>query len=72
MFLIALKYMLGDIQKGRPADPVGGGVFGIRTFNFYSSVILLFCSDAGGNGGSRNPGFSRTSFLNGPLQEARP
>ena len=25
MFLIALKYMLGDIQKGRPADPVGGG-----------------------------------------------
>ena len=43
--------MLGDIQKGRPADPVGGGVFGIRTFNCYSSVILLFYPDAGGEGG---------------------
>ena len=51
MFLIALKYMLGDIQKGRPADPVGGGVFGIRTFNCYSIVILLFYTDAGGEGG---------------------
>ena len=44
----------------------GRGVCGIRTFNCYSSVILLFYPDAGG-GGSRNPGFSRTSFVNGPL-----
>ena len=31
----------------------------------YSSVILLFYPDTGG-GGSTNPGFSRTSFVNGP------
>ena len=41
----------GAIHKGRPADPGGGGVCGIRTFNCYSSVILLFYPDAGGEGG---------------------
>ena len=29
----------------------GEGVCGIRTFNCYSSVILLFYRDAGGKGG---------------------
>ena len=62
-----LLIYLGAIHKGRPADPGGGGLHGIRTFNCYSSVILLVYPDAGG-GGSKNPGFSRTSFVNGPLE----
>ena len=41
----------GAIHNGRPADPGGGGDCGIRTFNCYSSVILLFYPDAGGEGG---------------------
>ena len=55
------------INKGRPADPGKGCVCEIRTFNCYSSVILLFYPDSGVGGGSRNPGFSRTSFVNGPI-----
>ena len=38
------------IHKGRPADSGGGRVFGIRTFNCYSNVILLFYLDTGGRG----------------------
>ena len=43
-------HILGTIHKGRPADPGGGGC-GIRTFNCYSSVILMFYPVAGGEGG---------------------
>ena len=46
----AILYQFGAIQKGRPTDPGGGRVCGIRTFNCYSSVILLFYPDAGGRG----------------------
>ena len=31
-------------------------------------MILLSYPDVGGRGGSRNPGFSRTSFVNGPIE----
>ena len=56
---------LGAIHKGRPADPGEGG---LRN----SDVQLLFECDSivlsrrRGEGGSVNPGFSRTSFVNGP------
>ena len=57
--------ILGAIAKDVWLTP-GEGVCGIWTLNCYLSVILLFYMDAGGRG-SRNPGFSRTSFKNGPL-----
>ena len=55
---------LGAIHKGRPADP---GEWGLRN----SDVPLLFDCDSivssGRRGrGSRNPGYSRMSFENGP------
>ena len=40
---------LGAIHKGRPADPEEA-FCRIRTFNRYSSVILLFYLDAEGGG----------------------
>ena len=46
-----LRQTFGAILKGRPADPGGGGVCGIRTFNCYSNVILLSYPDALGKGG---------------------
>ena len=70
-FLQALqhkRYVENHITKGSFTEdvrltPGEGGFLGIRTFNCYTSVILLFNPDAGG---SRNPGFSRKSFVNGP------
>ena len=54
----------GATHKGRPADPGEGG---LRN----PDIQLLFECDSivlsGRRGrGSRNPGFSRTSFVNGP------
>ena len=55
----------GQFKKDVRLTP-GEGVCGIWTFNCYSSVILLFYPNGGGRGrGSRDPGFSRTSFVNG-------
>ena len=56
---------LEAIHKGRPADPGGGGsaesgrsvVIRVRFYYFIRTE---------GGGGSRNPGFSPTSFVNGP------
>ena len=43
-----MKSSMGAIYKGRPADPGGGRVCGIRMINCYFHVILLFYPDAGG------------------------
>ena len=58
--------VLGAIHKGRPADP---GVGDLRN----SDAQLLFKCDSivlsgrRGGGGSRNSGYSQTSFVNGAL-----
>ena len=58
---VAQSLRYGAIHKGRPADPGEGG---LRN----PDVQLLFeCDPTLGGGGFRNPGFSRTSFVNGPL-----
>ena len=56
---------LKAIHKGRPADPRGGesaesGRSIVIRVRFYCFIWTQ------GGGGSRNPGFSRTSFVNGP------
>ena len=62
--------MLRVIHKGRPADPGEGG----SAESALSIVILIrfYCFiGTQGEGWSRNPGFSRTSFVNGPLLISR-
>ena len=61
-----MMFAYGAIHKGRPADPGGGG--GLQNLDvqlsFECDSIVL--SGRRGGGWSRNPGFSRTSFVNSP------
>ena len=55
----------GAIHKGCPADPGEGGLRNLNAQLLFEcdSIVL---SGRKGRGGSKNPGFSRMSFLNGP------
>ena len=57
---------LGAIHKGRPADPGEGGVRNQDALLFFECDSIVLPGHRGDRG-SRNPGFSRTSFVNGPL-----
>ena len=63
------EYVKGPLTKDVRLTPEEG-VCGIRTFNCYSNMILLLYPDAWGGVGSRNPGFTRTSFVSGPFSQA--
>ena len=62
----SIRIFLGAIHKGRPADPGEGGLRNLDVqLSFECDSIVLY--GRRGRGGSRNPGFSRAFFVNGPL-----